>query len=109
LPNPSGTGEPAIPPEKSSVESSDISNGSPIDRSSVITLEFGQTLSEVSLRYLGRFNDQLTLQIQKLNPEIKNPDFIIAGTKIRLPIPSGIVDRNVSSSKPVLGIGEESR
>jgi len=109
LPNPSGTGEPAIPPEKSSVESSDISNGSPIDRSSVITLEFGQTLSEVSLRYLGRFNDQLTLQIQKLNPEIKNPDFIIAGTKIRLPVPSGIVDRNVSSSKPVLGIGEESR
>jgi general secretion pathway protein A len=103
------TGEPAIPPEKPSVESSDIFNGAPSDKSSVITLESGQTLSEVSLRYLGRFNDQLTLQIQKLNPEIKNPDFIIVGTKIRLPMPSGVVDRNVSSSKPVLGIGEESR
>ncbi|MGH9678644.1 MAG: LysM peptidoglycan-binding domain-containing protein [Candidatus Acidiferrales bacterium] len=61
---------------------------------SVITLESGQTLSEVSLRYLGRFNNELEQEFQKLNPEIKNPDVVYAGTQVRLPPPPGAFDQS---------------
>jgi LysM domain len=91
-------GVPAKSTKKNSKRISELSENQPGDNPSVITLESGQTLSELSLRYLGRFNDEITQQIQKLNPEIKNPDVVYAGTQVRLPTPPGAFDRSASNS-----------
>ena len=66
------------------------------DDSTVITLQSGQTLWELSFRYLGWFNPEVTQRIQMLNPEIKDPGAISAGTQVRLPAPSGVFDRSTS-------------
>jgi LysM repeat protein len=79
------------------------------DDSTVITLESGQTLSWLSLRYLGRFNDKVTQQIQTLNPEIKNPDLIFAGTQLRLPVSPDVSEGNALLSGGVSIIEERSR
>jgi general secretion pathway protein A len=70
----------------------------PNDQATVITVESGQTLSELSLRYLGRFNPDVTQQIQTLNPEIRNPDLVFAGMQVRLPMPPGVSNGNASFS-----------
>ena len=79
------------------------------DGSTVVTLESGQTLSEVSLHYLGRFNDAITHRIQTLNPEIKDPDLIFAGSQVRLPASPDVSDSNASSSGQDSSMVEPSR
>jgi type II secretory pathway predicted ATPase ExeA len=49
----------------------------------------GQTIEEISLSYSGRFDAALLQQIRALNPEMKDPDHLIAGQLIRLPLPRG--------------------
>jgi general secretion pathway protein A len=73
----------------------------------VITVEHGQTLGEVSLRYLGQFNPKVTREIQMSNPVIRDPDLIFAGTQIRLPSPSVHPDLSTPSSREVLNRAEE--
>lgn len=67
----------------------------------VVTIEYGQTLGEVSLQHLGQFNPEVTREIQKSNPEIKDPDLIIAGTQILLPSPPIHSDIRTPSSEEV--------
>ena len=73
----------------------------------VITVEHGQTLGEVSLRYLGQFNPKVTREIQMSNPVIRDPDLIFAGTQLRLPSPSDHPDVSTPSSREVLNRAEE--
>ena len=75
----------------------------------VITVEHGQTLGEVSLRYLGQFNPKVTREIQMSNPVIRDPDLIFAGTQIRLPSPTVHPDISTPSSPEVLNRTEEQR
>jgi hypothetical protein len=67
----------------------------------VVTIEYGQTLGEVSLQHLGQFNPEVTREIQKSNPEIRDPDLIIAGTQIRLPSPPVHADIRTPSPEDV--------
>jgi len=48
-----------------------------------------QTLRDISLVYIGRFNDGIFKQICALNPELKDPKHLEAGQLIRLPLPAG--------------------
>ena len=48
-----------------------------------------QTLRDISLLYVGRFDDDLFKQICALNPELKDPNHPEAGQLIRLPLPAG--------------------
>jgi type II secretory pathway predicted ATPase ExeA len=48
-----------------------------------------QTLREISLLYVGRFDDDLFKQIIALNPELKDPKHPETGQLIRLPLPAG--------------------
>jgi general secretion pathway protein A len=75
----------------------------------VITLESGETLSGLSFRYLGRFDPEVTQQIQMLNPKIMDPDRIFAGTQVRLPAPPDVFDRSASLSGVGSGMEEHSR
>lgn len=49
----------------------------------------GQTLRDLSLRYLGHFDDELSKKICSLNPDLKDPDHLEAGQFIRIPLPPG--------------------
>ncbi len=57
----------------------------------VLTVAAGpqQTLKDLSLRYVGRFDEELSRQIRGLNPDLKDPDHLEAGQLIRIPLPPG--------------------
>jgi len=44
------------------------------------------TLRDLCLLILGRYDEVVLSQIQKLNPELKDPDHLDVGQKIRLPL-----------------------
>jgi general secretion pathway protein A len=52
-----------------------------------ITVEPDQTLQGISVQYLGGYDLQRLHQIQVLNPNLTDPDYIEAGQKIWLPRP----------------------
>jgi LysM repeat protein len=64
----------------------------------VVTVEPGQTIQDISVQYLGGFDLQRLHQIQALNPELTDPNFILIGQKIRLPGPP--LGLTVNSSTP---------
>ena len=57
----------------------------------VITVVAGpqQTLNDLSLRYVGHFDSDLSKEIRSLNPDLKDPDHLEAGQLIRIPLPPG--------------------
>jgi type II secretory pathway predicted ATPase ExeA len=44
------------------------------------------TLRDLCVSILGRYDEAVLSQIQKLNPELRNPDHLDVGQKIRLPL-----------------------
>jgi hypothetical protein len=44
------------------------------------------TLRDLCVSTLGRYDQAVLSQIQKLNPELRNADHLEAGQKIRLPL-----------------------
>jgi type II secretory pathway predicted ATPase ExeA len=55
-----------------------------------IVVERGDTLGKLSSRIYGRSNDRVLEMIQKNNPTIKDPDFILPGQKLHFPpLPEG--------------------
>jgi len=44
------------------------------------------TLRDLCVSTLGRYDKAVLSQIQKLNPELRNPDHLDVGQKIRLPL-----------------------
>jgi hypothetical protein len=49
----------------------------------------GQTLRDISLVYIGRFDAELLQEIRALNPELKDVNHPAAGQLVRLPLPAG--------------------
>ena len=52
-----------------------------------------QTLKDLSLRYLGHFDSELSEKISSLNPDLKDPDHLEAGQLIRIPLPPGAMKK----------------
>lgn len=48
-----------------------------------------QSLQELCLRYVGRFDEELSRKIRSLNPDLKDPDHLEAGQLIQIPLPAG--------------------
>jgi general secretion pathway protein A len=61
----------------------------------VITVVAGpqQTLKDLSLRYVGHFDDDLSNKIVSLNPGLADPDHLEAGQLIRIPLPPGAMKK----------------
>lgn len=55
-----------------------------------ITVEPNQRLQDIAVQYLGGFDIRRLHQIQALNPGLTDPNFILAGQKLRLPGPSQV-------------------
>jgi general secretion pathway protein A len=51
------------------------------------------TIQDVSLRYLDRFDDEILAQIKALNPEVKNLNQMAPGQLLRLPFPTGTLKK----------------
>ena len=47
-----------------------------------------QTLKELSLQYVGHFDSELSKKIRSLNPDLKDPDHLEAGTAHPNPLAS---------------------
>jgi general secretion pathway protein A len=45
----------------------------------------GQTLYQISVSKLGKYDDQVLEQLRGLNPSLKDPDHILSGQKLRIP------------------------
>jgi type II secretory pathway predicted ATPase ExeA len=60
----------------------------------------GQTLKELSLRYVGHFDDDLSKKIFSLNPDLKDPDHLEAGQLIRIPLPPGAMRKVNDTAEP---------
>jgi hypothetical protein len=54
----------------------------------VLTVMAGQqeTVKDISIRYVGHFDDDLFEEIRKLNPDLKEPDHLEDGQLIRIPL-----------------------
>jgi hypothetical protein len=54
----------------------------------VLTVMAGQqeTVKDISIRYVGHFDDDLFEEIRKLNPDLKDPDHLEDGQLIRIPL-----------------------
>ena len=61
----------------------------------VITVMAGpqQTLKDLTLRYVGHFDDDLSKKISSLNPDMKDPNHLEAGELIRIPLPPGAMKK----------------
>jgi type II secretory pathway predicted ATPase ExeA len=63
-----------------------------------VMAEPGQSLKDVSLRYLGKFDYEIFEEIRALNPELKDPDHLAGGQLIRLLLPKGALRKGYDSA-----------
>ncbi len=74
----------------------------------VLTVVAGsqQSLKDLSIRYAGHFDSEISSQILSLNPDLKDPDHLEAGQLVRIPLPPGAIRKAndtgeaVASDKP---------
>ena len=61
----------------------------------ILTVAAGpnQSIRDLTLRYVGHFDNDLSRQILALNPDLKDPDHLQAGQLIRIPLPSGALKK----------------
>lgn len=54
----------------------------------VLTVMAGrqETVKDISIRFVGHFDDDLFEEIRKLNPELKDPDHLEDGQLIQIPL-----------------------
>ena len=69
----------------------------------VLTVTAGpqQTLKDLTLRYVGHFDNDLSNQILSLNPGLKDPDHLEPGQLIRIPLPPGSIKKVNDTEEPV--------
>jgi type II secretory pathway predicted ATPase ExeA len=70
------------PPESNQKSLGEDSN---VGRTLVVVVEPNETLEKISQRYLGQYGPKLTKEICGLNPELRDPNRIEIGQRIRLP------------------------
>jgi type II secretory pathway predicted ATPase ExeA len=65
------------------------------DHGQVLTVVAGpqQSLKDLSLRYAGHFDSDLSNKILSLNPDLKDPDHLEEGELIRIPLPPGAIKK----------------
>lgn len=68
-----------------------------------------QTLREVCLLYMGRFDGELLEEVRALNPRLKDLDQIEAGQMIQLPLPGGALRKVLDTAEVAGGSQSEPR
>lgn len=78
------------------------SNGVYMNQPIRIVVEPGETLRQLSLRYIGRFDTSVLVEVCSLNPEVKDPGHIEAGQVLRLPV--YLRHRDAAHTETIAGI-----
>jgi len=65
-----------------------------------VVVDPGQTLKEISLRYLGRFDEKLQDDICALNPGLRDPNQLEGGQLILLPLPAETLKKVLDTAEP---------
>jgi type II secretory pathway predicted ATPase ExeA len=75
------------------------------DHGQVLTVVAGpqQSLRDLSLRYAGHFDSELSNKILLLNPDLKDPDHLEEGELIRIPLPPGAM-KKVNDTADATGV-----
>jgi general secretion pathway protein A len=60
-------------------------NAEPEQTSEDVRVMPGQTLYQISVKKLGKYDDQVLEKLRGLNPGLKDPDLILSGQKLRIP------------------------
>ena len=55
------------------------------DPGTVVTVPQGSSLSDLMLAVYGQYNSQMMQRVQAVNPQVTDPDFIVAGDRLRFP------------------------
>lgn len=63
----------------------------------VHVVQTNETLSGISIEYLGHYDDKVLQEVRKNNKDLKDPDLIRVGQKVLLP--AGSADKNSSEMK----------
>ena len=50
-----------------------------------MTVPAGSSLSDLMLSVYGQYNSQMMNDVQAVNPQVTDPDFIVAGDRLRFP------------------------
>jgi type II secretory pathway predicted ATPase ExeA len=83
---------PLIPAERSEVTAASY-DAAPQDTGDgqVLTVVVGpqENVKDLSLKYAGHFDSNLSNKIFSLNPDLKDSDHLVAGQLIRIPLPPG--------------------
>jgi type II secretory pathway predicted ATPase ExeA len=69
----------------------------------VLTVAAGpqDTLKALSIRYAGRYDNELAGKIRTLNPDLKDPDHLEEGQLIRIPLPPGAMKKVNDTEEPL--------
>jgi len=86
---------PASPTQTEGTPASYAADPQDTENGQVITVMAGpqQTLKDLTLRYVGHFDDNLSKKISSLNPDMKDPDHLEPGELIRIPLPPGAMKK----------------
>jgi nucleoid-associated protein YgaU len=57
----------------------------PAEPATVVTVPAGSSLSDLMLAVYGQYNSQMMERVQAVNPQVTDPDVIIAGDRLRFP------------------------
>ena len=77
------------------------------DKGQVLTVVAGpqQTLKDLCVRYLGRFDGDLAAHVMSLNPDLTDPDHLVPGHLIRIPLPPGAMKKVNDTADATPGAG----
>jgi general secretion pathway protein A len=73
----------------------------------ILTVAAGanESIRDLSLRYVGRFDSNLSRQILVLNPDLKDPDHLQDGQLVRIPLPAGALKKMNDTGEAASGAG----
>ena len=68
----------------------------------ILTVAAGaqDTLKNLSIRYAGRYDNELAEKIKSLNPDLKDPNHLEEGQLIRIPLPPGAMKKVNDTEEP---------
>ena len=74
-----------------------------------IVVARNRNLRQICLRYLGRYSQSLVDEIVRLNPRLRNPDCIMTGQRLRLPVTSERLRESTSMNAATMTDSTEKR
>jgi type II secretory pathway predicted ATPase ExeA len=69
-----------------------------------VTVRPNETLSQISVREIGKYDNLIQAQFQKSNPWLVDPDYIMSGQTIEVPSPSSASEANRSAGEQMPSI-----